>query len=417
MIGEVISIGDEITSGQRLDTNSQWLSTQLGDLGVRVLYHTTVADELAPMIAVFRAAAARAEVIVATGGLGPTADDLTRDALAAAAGVELVQDDAVLAHIRALFARRKREMPERNVVQALFPRGSRVIPNPHGTAPGIELDLAVAGSPAARIFVLPGVPAEMREMWSASVGPAIATLVPPAARRTIIHRVIKCFGVGESDLEAMLPDLIHRDRYPRVGITVSQATISLRITAEESSAERCLAATEPTVATIRECLQRLAFGEGDETELQHVVVQMLFKRRQTLATAERGTCGLIANWLNDTDEGELVFRGGMAVNHDVALVDALGVPGEVLATTGPFSAETAVAMAEQCRERFRADYALAVSAIPTGEAEVFHIALATPRETIVKPARTIGHPDLLRPRSAKQSLDLLRHTLLDDEPP
>src|SRR5262245_60233963 len=123
MIGEVISIGDEITSGQRLDTNSQWLSMQLGDLGVRVMYHTTVADELRPMIDVFGAAAARADVIVVTGGLGPTADDLTRQALADVAGVELVQDDAALAHIRSLFARRKRDMPERNLVQALFPRG------------------------------------------------------------------------------------------------------------------------------------------------------------------------------------------------------------------------------------------------------------------------------------------------------
>ena len=133
MHAEVVSIGDELTSGQRLDTNSQWLSERLGELGIRVLYHSTVGDDLEANVRVFREAFDRADFIVCTGGLGPTADDLTRQALAEATGRELVQDDAALAHIRALFARRQRPMPDRNVCQALFPAGSSVIPNPHGT--------------------------------------------------------------------------------------------------------------------------------------------------------------------------------------------------------------------------------------------------------------------------------------------
>jgi nicotinamide-nucleotide amidase len=413
MIGEVISIGDEITSGQRLDTNSQWLSTQLGDLGVRVLYHTTVADEMSPMVDVLRVAAARADVIVATGGLGPTADDLTRQALAEVAGVELVQDDGAIAHIRALFARRKREMPERNTVQALFPVGSHIIPNPHGTAPGIDMDLRAGDLRTSRIFSLPGVPAEMKEMWAASVAPSITDMLPPEVRRIIRHRVIKCFGVGESDLEAMLPDMIRRDRYPRVGITVSQATISLRITAEEATPEACFTAMESTVETIHGCLKQLVYGEGDQTELQHVVARMLAERGDKIAVAEGGTAGVVAEWLHETAGGETVLRGGITVGDDVALVETLGVPRTVVEAHGPFSAETATAMAERCRAMFRTDHGLAITAIPRGEAETFHIALATPRETLVRPARTIGHPDLLLPRSAKQALDLVRLTLLN----
>ncbi len=150
MLAEVISIGDELTSGQRLDTNSQWLSTRLGELGVRAMWHTTVGDDLETNMQAFRQAAQRADLIVSTGGLGPTADDLTRDALAAAAGVELVLDEAALEHIQGLFARRKRPMPERNRLQAMFPRGSRMIPNPAGTAPGIDFELSRAGkSPRA----------------------------------------------------------------------------------------------------------------------------------------------------------------------------------------------------------------------------------------------------------------------------
>src|SRR5262245_48715519 len=156
MHAEIISIGDELTSGQRLDTNSQWLSTRLGELGVSVLYHTTVADQLDANVAVFRAAAERADIVVASGGLGPTADDLTREALAKLAGVELVLDPNALSYIENLFARRKRPMPERNHVQAMFPRGSRVIHNPAGTAPGIDIDLPRPGRSSARIFSLPG---------------------------------------------------------------------------------------------------------------------------------------------------------------------------------------------------------------------------------------------------------------------
>ncbi|HXT58752.1 MAG TPA: competence/damage-inducible protein A, partial [Pirellulales bacterium] len=169
MIAEVISIGDELTSGQRLDTNSQWLSQRLGEIGVPVLYHTTVADDLEANVRVFRQAVERADVVIATGGLGPTADDLTREALAQLIGAELVLDDASLAHIRALFSRRKREMPERNLVQAMFPAGARVVFNPHGTAPGIDLEVPPPLGRPSRIFALPGVPAEMIEMWDETV--------------------------------------------------------------------------------------------------------------------------------------------------------------------------------------------------------------------------------------------------------
>src|SRR5262245_42088566 len=155
MIAEIIAIGDELTSGQRLDTNSQWLSQRLGELGIPVAFHTTIGDDLETNIAAFRTAIGRADLVVATGGLGPTADDLTREAIAAAAGLELIEDTAALAHIRALFARRGRPMPERNVLQAQFPRGSGMVPNPHGTAPGIDLSIARECCPPCRVFALP----------------------------------------------------------------------------------------------------------------------------------------------------------------------------------------------------------------------------------------------------------------------
>jgi nicotinamide-nucleotide amidase len=403
MHAEIISIGDELTSGQRLDTNSQWLSTRLGELGVKTIYHTTVADDLAANIEVFRHAAERADLVVATGGLGPTADDLTRDAIAVAAKVDLVLDEAALGHIENLFARRKRPMPPQNRLQAMFPRGCRMIFNPAGTAPGIDIEIPRNGKSPSRIFALPGVPAEMREMWEQTVAPAIAAMI--GSPQVIRHRQIKCFGVGESDLEAMLPDLIRRGRDPQVGITVHGATITLRITAHGNSAEECYRAMEPTVATIHECLGELVFGEGDD-ELEHAVARMLTAQQKTLATAEWASGGLIADWLSATSLANDCYIGGIVIRNAAACHQLLAAVGNDLA-----------AVAQACRAKFDADFGLTVGELPhvdspAAETPLLHFAVAHRGGVTVKSAPYIGHPDILKTRGAKQALNLLRLTLL-----
>src|SRR5262245_23545871 len=313
MRAEIISIGDELTTGQRLDTNSQWLAEHLLEIGMPVAFHTTVGDQLADNVLVFRQACERADVVVATGGLGPTADDLTRFALSELSGAPLIQDDASLAHIKALFAKRKREMPPTNVVQAQFPKGSRPIFNPNGSAPGIDIAIPRAVGMPVRIFALPGVPAEMKEMWAATVGPAIQELL--GIRKVIAHYRIKCFGVGESDLEAMLPDLIARNRYPLVGITVSQATITLRVTAEGETAAATRAAMQPTIDTIHQCLGDLIFGYEDE-ELQDAVVRLLREKKQTLNVMEWGTHGLVSQWLAECNSRNVLTHASVMTDPD-----------------------------------------------------------------------------------------------------
>jgi len=306
MRAEVIAIGDELTSGQRLDTNSQWLSAELGVLGVPVVFHTTAADTLEAGVEAFRAAAARADLVVATGGLGPTADDLTRDVLAAVAGSPLELSAEALAAVESRFARRGMPMPETNRRQALFPRGSRIIPNPEGTAPGIDME--VGGR--ARIFALPGVPAEMRTMWRGTVMPAILGMLPE--RATIVQRRIKCFGAGESAIEAMLPDLVRRGRDPLVGITAHEATITLRIAARGRDEAECRGKIAATEATIRNCLGPLVYGVEDD-ELEDAVVAAVAAAGVTLATAEVGTDGRVAALLAQaaarSPQGGC-FRGG-----------------------------------------------------------------------------------------------------------
>lgn len=231
----------------------------------------------------------------------------------------------------------------------------------------------------------------MKEMWARTVEPGLSEMLGPE-RRVIRHRRVKCFGVGESDLEAMLPDLIRRGRNPQVGITVSKATITLRITASGTDDQDCHQQMEPTFQTIHECLGELVFGYEDD-ELQNVVARTLHERGLTVATAEAGTNGLLNLWLAETSRRVPVYRGGLT-----RMIDP---PSDVRV------------WAESVRELFQADVGLVVGAFPmsfdpskpTGEVS---LALATPAGTSVQAYSLAGHPDIIQPRTAKQALNLLR---------
>jgi nicotinamide-nucleotide amidase len=399
---EVISIGDELTTGQRLDTNSQWLSQRLADLGVRVLRHTTVADDLAENVAAFAEASRRVDLVIATGGLGPTADDLTRDAIAAAAGVELRLDPAELAHVEHLFRSRGRTMPPQNVRQAEFPAGSTPIPNPGGTAPGI--DLVMPTERRARVFALPGVPAEMRQMWDATVAPAIEAMLPE--RSVARNYLVKCFGVGESTLEGMVPGLIARDREPRVGITASLGTISLRITTTAADEAACRVAINPTLDGVHAALGDLIFAEGfqggpspdatvpmDDFDLAECVVHRLRERGQSVATVECWTAGQLARSLALADPA-----GGAALG------------GEVVATLPEADGEGgAVTAAQRVRRQRGVDFALAIGRVVGDDGALQSVVVLAHKDGVeTRRSPVFGHPSIHHPWAAKLALNLLR---------
>ena len=252
-------------------------------------------------------------------------------------------------------------------------------------------------------------------MWDETVRPQLVAL--SGAPQVIRHRRIKCFGLSESELEGRLPDLIRRGRTPSVGITVSAATITLRITAQGASDAECRAAMEPTVATIYDCLGNVIFGEEDD-ELEDVVARLLTQRGLTLATVEWGTGGLVAERLHDAMPASGNFLGGMVVPNQTSLVRLLGVPADLVAQHSAVSGEVVEAMARGCRERTRADLALAVSQFPelvaagTAPQRLF-LALASASDVAIRSVPHFGSPDILKPRAAKQALNMVRLALLD----
>jgi nicotinamide-nucleotide amidase len=407
MNAEVIAIGDELTSGQRLDTNSRWISGELALLGIPVVFHTTACDTIAAGVEAFRAAVGRADVVIATGGLGPTADDLTREVLAEVAGVPLELVPGAVAAVESMFARRGMPMPESNRRQAMLPLGSRFIPNPTGTAPGIDLTVHRPDGGASRIFSLPGVPSEMHIMWRETVQPAVLAMQPEAG--TIRFRCLKCFGAGESAIEGMLPDLIRRGREPAVGITAHEATITLRIAARGIDEAACEAAIAPVEATIRECLGPLVFGTDDD-DVEDAAVRALLAAGQTLASIEIGTAGRVA----------ALFAQAMARVGDGQTVPAIAVGyrgGHVLVPEAARSGDTiAAALAERARTEFGTAIGLGVGAErPAADGRwAIDIAVADADGTRQIEHVVGGGPALALSRAAKTAVNLVRHRLIQE---
>jgi nicotinamide-nucleotide amidase len=413
MIAEIISIGSELVSGQGLDTNSQWLSRALGGVGIAVHFHTTLGDDLDENVAAFRVATARADLVLMTGGLGPTQDDLTRDALALVAGVPLVEDPGSLDAIAALFARRKRAMPERNRVQALIPLGAEALPNRVGTAPGLWMTIG-----RAVVGCMPGVPSEMHIMFDEQVIPRLRSL--GAISRVIVHHKINLFGKGESDIEADALDLTARGRTPEVGITAHEATISFRITAEGSDEAEARRALEPTVAVIRERFGDLILGEGTDDVAEALVAQ-LARCRLTIATAESCTGGLVAHMITALAGVSPFFPGGVVAYSNSAKVDLLGVSPDLLARHGAVSAEVAEAMAVGVRGRLGADLGLSVTGIagpmgatPDKPVGLVYLGLAN-ADGAMSRRLEIGPEqprDIIQRRASKHALNWARLSLL-----
>ena len=437
MIAEILSIGDEITCGKILDTNSQWLARELTNLGVWVLYHTTVGDDLDACAEVFRIASERADIVISTGGLGPTADDLTRESIATMLGVPLEHNADAFESIKALFQKRGRAMPSNNEKQALIPQGGKAIRNPNGTAPGVDVtaerekrDEKRSLQSHFRVISLPGVPAEMREMWHDSVHDTLEAFCQEMTGRNVVirSRSIHSFGYGESQVAAMLPEIFSGSEYPLVGITADRATITLFIQTEGETEEDCSEQIEPIARKIYDTLGPLIYGEANQT-LADVACEILRRQGKTLAVMEWGTHGLLSDALASSPLAKGRFLGGLVVRSADALKNAVRFSSELAGEqeipddfseatiqADPAQNEQIVAlMGRHALKMFNADYSLVVGPYPDDEkngSPVF-IGLGISEKGGIMTVSTEshpygGHPALIDDLYTKRTLNLFR---------
>lgn len=360
----IVSIGDELAIGQSLDTNAKWLAGRLTSLGLRVLEHVTVPDDTSAMLGSLRRLTNDADVIVATGGLGPTADDLTREVLAQLLGDGLMRDDEAYRELHALFRKRGRELTEQHAMQALRPISARCLSNPHGTAPGLHAVHRI-GDRAVDVFCLPGPPHENQPMFEAFVVPAVRRLEGHVIRTRVIHH----YGPAESEAARRLGALLDRDRNPIVGITASDGVISLRIRYEGPAAEaaRLIEAADAeahaALHTHRFAVVHDDAGTEADAPIYAALVQALRDAGASLVTAESCTGGMLSEHITAIAGSSDVFMGGFVTYANSMKERVLAVPSKLLARHGAVSKEVAQAMAWGALQISGAHHAVSITGV------------------------------------------------------
>lgn len=410
----ILSVGNELLSGDVVDTNTTWIRRRLTESGVEVAHHLTIGDELEPLVDAIRWLVDRAHLVVIGGGLGPTSDDLTREAVAAAAGVALEEREDLVAMIAHRLARRGRPMTAENLRQARVPAGAVAFP-PAGTAPAFAVTVD-RGSPA-RVVVLPGVPWEMRELWEKHVVGEVAAI---AGERVTVTRILRVVGPGESDIAATVEPIVAPHDQVALAFLATGSAVEIRLTTSGPDRDSALAVSRPLVDQID-----AAFGADvasiDDDTLEQVVVRRLRDAGQMLATGESATGGDIAARLARVSGAGNVLAGGASVYSPEAKTTLLRVPKQVVADHGTVSPEVTAALAKGARDTLDADWGLAVTGVagpasvdglpigtsywalahPDGEVEVHSRVLPGDRVQVIERLGTLAL-NLLRQRLAER---------------
>lgn len=411
MRAALLSVGSELLRGDIVDTNAAFLARELSGIGFQVCRVEQIGDDLEDLTAAFRSAIQRAEVVLCTGGLGPTQDDLTREAIAGAVGEEMYLDDMLVQEIEMRFAAMRRQMPASNIRQAMLIPSATAIPNPNGSAPGwyVRHDRVI-------VAAMPGPPSEMQPMWRETVRGLLEQLLPGK----LCMLALMTFGLGESRVEEQIADLI--DRWPDVTIATyaKDAGVQVHLTAQASTEERVYELGREAEAAVRERLGESIFGSGEIT-LSAAVGELLDRQDRTVAVMESATGGELASMITDHPGSSRHFLGGIvAYSRDVK--QAHGVSAEIMDRHGLISAETAHSMARACRDAFGVDAALAVTGIAGAESVegkapgTCYIALSLDGVDTVREVRRPGSREISKRFFAQSALDLLRQRLLREEP-
>ena len=408
MVIEIINTGSELMLGFVLNTHQQWLCRQLADRGYIVSRQVAIADTAETIKQAVSEALPRANLIIATGGLGPTSDDITRDMIAALLGKILVEDPTIVASIEQFFATRNRPMPAKTRVQAMVPEGAIVLHNANGTAPGLAMQ-----TPNGWLIMLPGPPRELRPMFTNQVLPLLERVFSKPS--SFACKVLKTTGVGESvveeKVEPLLADLFKHGL--EIGYCARVGEVDVRLVSRGDPA-----LIDEAERIIRHKMGSFVFGLEGES-LETVIVRMLTDKKQTLALAESCTGGFIANRITNVPGASAVFLAGLVTYANSAKENFLGVKSETLAAHGAVSEPVAREMAEGARGRTGADFAISVTGIagpsggtPEKPVGTVFIGLARGGTTIVKQFRNNYDRETFKFTTSQQALDLLRRELL-----
>ncbi len=410
---EIIAVGSELVTPDRTDTNSLWLTARLNELGIDVHAKAIVRDDRRELAAIFSAALSRADLVVLTGGLGPTDDDLTREAVADALNLTLVEDPAIVVWLRERFARRGLEMPEINRRQARVPGGATVLHNPNGSAPGLWIDV---GDKVAVLF--PGPPREIFPMFRDQVGPRLAER---SGERKVRRRVLKLTGRGESHVDEVAQPVYGPLRHAAIPIETTilaaPGQIELHLVAAGSDVAAIDRALDDAVGALRQALGAFVFSV-DGRSLEAVVGDLLRERGLRISAAESCTAGLLLGRLTEISGSSAWVVGGVVAYDNSVKTRELRVPESMLATHGAVSEPVARAMAEGVRAKLGADIGVAITGIagPTGGTEakpvgtvVIAVSAGT---TTVKTSLFVGDRQMVRALSTAAALDMVRRTLL-----
>jgi nicotinamide-nucleotide amidase len=411
MVAEILSVGTELLLGQIIDSNAAYLGRTLAGLGIDLFYKSTVGDNEGRVIDTLRRAKDRADLIITSGGLGPTEDDLTKECIARVFDEELVMHEPSLEQLHGFFARRGVSMPERNAKQALVYQHGRTLENPNGTAPGALLE-----KDGKIVISLPGPPNEMIPMVENHVIPFLTERLQ-GQRQYLVTRVVRFIGIGESAVEERVQDLI-RSTNPSLAPLAHTGEVHLRIGAKADSPEAAEALIQPMEAELRRRLGRFIYGV-DRTTLEAAVVQLLKGRGKTVACAESCTGGGLGARLTSIPGSSAAFLGGVVSYSNDAKVRLLGVDPALLAQHGAVSAPVAEAMARGARERLGADLAVSITGVagpdggtPEKPVGLVYIGVATAERVYAQENHFIGIREDVRRRSTQVALQLIREELL-----
>ncbi|MBM7581461.1 nicotinamide-nucleotide amidase [Caldicoprobacter guelmensis] len=410
MDAEIIAVGSELLLGQIANTNAQYISQRLSSVGINVYYHTVVGDNRSRLLQALEIACKRANLIITTGGLGPTMDDLTKETIAEFLGIELVLHQPSAQAIREFFAKRGRTMTENNLKQAMFPKEAIILPNDVGTAPG-----AIIEKDGRTFIMLPGPPYEMQPMFENHVLPYLAQ----KEDQKIFSRVLRIYGIGESAVEEMIKDLLESQTNPTIAPLAAYGEVTLRLTVKCHRSQDPLEFIKPLEDEIRKRLGQAVYGVDDD-RLETVVARLLKEKGLTLAVAESCTGGLISNLLTDVPGISENLIETCVTYSNQAKMNRLGVKPETLEVYGAVSPQTAQEMAEGIAKTSGADIGLAVTGIagPSGGSPekpvgLVYIAIAMNGQVEVKRFQNQGDRKRIKLSTANTALDLLRRKLLE----